>query len=337
MALRRGWDLIRRLLAALLLVPVLAQADYTSVVSADSPTHWYHIATDGADSGTNTHVSAQLSASNSALNATGCIPGMGSNACASITGQTNNGYIFVDNSGNAADYVYSTTSSVGWSVEVWARPTAVNVTQVIGGKANGHTNATSGDFWDIVMVNATSRFLVYSNNGAPFTCGGGGYGDTGLSGSLSANTWHHFVGTTLGAGSSHLTNMKFYVDGAIQTTVTSFSASPNDTACVQSPSDYAGIIGLRGHTDISTNAISFGGKMDEWAYYATQLSATQVAAHYNAGIASFSPNMPYTVERDKVEPMLVALKQPQVILDEPSFVIDDLNRRAIRTKSQYVQ
>lgn len=278
-----------RLLLAFCLWASTASASYLTTIQADAPNHWWHLnetsGTNAFDNGSN----AQACAYNGTftLAQTG-IPGNVTSFPqygVTIAGATNSSYISCASLTNANP---SSTSSQGWTFEIWIYPTSVTGTHIIGGQQTvGPTRA----MWVVYMAGAALDSLMFSNNS---TCGGGGYGDTGSQGTVSINTWHQVVVSTLGAGSSHLTHHRLYLDGALLIEQTSFSASPNDTLCQTVPSITG--FGLR-QSDVGTSSVSFGGNLDEPSFYTSELTAKQIANHYGQGINKGVAQMPWIVRR----------------------------------------
>ncbi|MHB8490605.1 MAG: LamG domain-containing protein [Solirubrobacteraceae bacterium] len=112
---------------------------------------------------------------------------------------------------------------------------------------------------------APGRYSAYFSDGA-----GGGIRASDLTSSVSLadSKWHHVVAVRTAAGTVNL-----YLDGTLVASASAASASvPTGGTC------YVGS---------SIAGFQFGGTLDEVAVYSSALTAAQVAAHYNAGIAGF--------------------------------------------------
>jgi hypothetical protein len=144
---------------------------------------------------------------------------------------------------------FQLTSSL--SVEAWARP-AVN-------------NGNNAIFDKTIGGNTNTSYLMYIGGGKP-KCRlvkGGAQFDVASGTAVTANAWVHIVCTYDGA------NVRLYVNNALVAT-TALTGSIDTGSGVN-------IIGRLGGA-----SYPFNGQLDEVAVYSTALSATRIAAHYDA-------------------------------------------------------
>jgi hypothetical protein len=282
--------MMRRLLVALLVTVVAAGGAfgsiYSTTIAADAPVHWYRLGessgTVANDSGSSIVAGDYAGTLNtgyflSEVGITGALP----NTAARFNGTT--GGVNTNNNTVASIAIPSSVNTVGWTFEGWAKTSANATTQAIAG--NNNTNGG----W-VVGLHSTNKFFFNTDQGpgAP-TCGGATYGTTGNVGSWSTGNYYHVVATTVGAGSSTLTNMKLYVNSSLLTTITSFTG----TICTGT---FAAVTLAE-----RNGGLWMTGTMDEAAFYSSALSQTQVTTHYNAGIAvSGSSAWPFLTRRPEL-------------------------------------
>lgn len=151
------------------------------------------------------------------------------------------------------------------SISTWINTTDSSSYEIIVGK-------------DGILSGTRSYFLFRSGSNAKFLIfrGGSAFSVTGTS-TINDGNWHHIVGVNDG------TNLKIYVDGALETTTTSGGSIDNGNNPFY--------IGRRGGT--SANQGHFSGLIDETSIFNAELSASDVTSIYNSGvpndISSLSP------------------------------------------------
>jgi hypothetical protein len=251
---------MKKLIVSLLLLSVLCvssrAAGYSATVLGDSPTIYYRL---GEGSGT----SATDSSGNShtgTYSATGVTYGSGGRINDGNTAVTMNGVAttFLDSGVNA-------TASPGtndFSVEVWVKNSNNGGVAVIAGKNSG-----SGDnYW--LGMNVTAGKATWSVNGAS------------VNGTITINdnAYHHIVGVR------DFATLRLYVDGTADGT-----AVLGAGACSPGGNLFVGEFGS-GNT-----SFNYSGTLDEFAFYLSKLSPTQVTAHYTAGIAAGFTITPTTI------------------------------------------
>jgi hypothetical protein len=140
--------------------------------------------------------------------------------------------------------------------EAWVKPSTVAPDDSwIGGVGNTGFNGYS-----LAMQNNVGQLKWTVRNGSSSTV-------SALGPSIAAGTWHHVVGTHDGS------QAKLYVDGVLE----DVRSAPFALGYGVSVDFYLGAFDL--------NALRrWPGSLDEVAIYSTALSATQIAAHYAAGI-----------------------------------------------------
>jgi hypothetical protein len=150
-----------------------------------------------------------------------------------------------------------------YSVETWFKTTTTT-----GGKLIGFGNATTG-------LSVTYDRHVYMTNSGQLVFGTysgvlvGTYSVLTTSTSYRDGNWHLLDATQSAAG------MRLYVDGAL--------IASNAVATAQNQNGYWRIGGdnVSGWPSAPTSNY-FTGSLDEAAVYASELTAAQIAAHYNA-------------------------------------------------------
>jgi len=141
------------------------------------------------------------------------------------------------------------------SISTWINTTDSSSYEIIVGK-DGTTGGTRSYF--LFRSGSNAKFLIFR--------GGSAFSITGTS-TINDGNWHHIVGVNDG------TNLKIYVDGALEATNTSGGAMDNgsDTFYI---ARRGGSSGDQGH---------FSGAIDETAIFNTGLSASTVTTIYNSG------------------------------------------------------
>lgn len=261
---------LRTLIAALIFLATPALADYSSLILADTPRHYYHM---NASSGTSESDVGTATAENMVYNGTftlsqGGITGYpGNNAVAfSGTDDTTFGKI---NEATQAHWKPETTNGGGWSSELWIKASSLQTAIVV---ANG--GITGAFNWFIAtIVGGSFQINIY---GGPTACLGGNYANSGNVGSFTTGVYHHLVLTTVGAGSSTLSSVKFYTDATLQANLSSFSG----TVC-----GAAGQVLFAASSPGTGTDLAFNGLIDEPAVYGAELTQAQVTAHFNCGSA----------------------------------------------------
>jgi len=195
------------------------------------------------------------------------------------------------------------TLTAPFSIEVWIYPTnaAANKLKPIfaEGFNNVHATNTYATTTEGTALGMYSGFLYFN------TFNGAGAKTEIDTGTLVLNQWHHIVATFDG------TLMTLYLDGNQVNTKTP-PLNPQGQRYVPDPVSPM-IIGCGNELGLSGGAnVFFGGAVDEVAVYNTNLNATQVTTHYQAGISA-TPPTPY----DQV----VTADSPVIYLrlDEPAF------------------
>jgi hypothetical protein len=287
-----------RLIAALCLIPSFAWAacvatdQYSVAICADGPSHYYRL----ADSSGTTAVDNGLSPGNGTYNGGFTLSQTGALVSSSNTAVLYNGTTAYTAFPFDTDFQPSTT--VGWSHEIWAKPT----NDLTFAPFSGVGDATHA-FYD-VFFSGTGKFRarVFDNANSCDTIAA--YGDTTGVGAYTAGTYYHIVLVTIGNGAGGLTSMKLYVNSVALATITSFTG----TICGSSYVPEIGRVNVDGFAAVT---------LDEAAYYNYALSAAQVLAHYNAGITAINTKVfPFTVKRQPLRPWLprewfVAMRTPR--------------------------
>ena len=170
------------------------------------------------------------------------------------------------------------TSSVAspstFSAEAWFNTASSGTTGKIFGFESNQTGSSSASFDRNVYLRGDGKLTYGSQSGSTVTSAG----------TYNDNKWHHVVATQGPSGA------KLYVDGALIGS-TATAATGN----------YTGYWRLGGGTLSSSwpskpSNTYFAGRIDEFAVYPTVLSATDVAAHYGAGVNDGqAPTAPGTV------------------------------------------
>lgn len=277
---------MRKLLALLILWPVLSWANYDSVVSADNPQYWWHLddttGTVATDSGNNTHIDGTYTGGFT-LNQTG-IPGNTPHPAVAFNGST--GYVVT--AADAAFGVPGNPTPSGYSVEAWVKPTTTATQTAV---ALGTT--TPKYWWEFILRTTTNDFQVrvFTNDNS---CNANGVYGEAHGGSFSAGNWYQMV-FTIAESSNVYSHLILYVNGSSVQDQTSFTGTVCNTAT------HAITIGRR-----DDNAQYLNGVEDEVSMYITsgslagQLTPTQVLTHYNAGNTAPATFWPYTVKRPEL-------------------------------------
>lgn len=146
------------------------------------------------------------------------------------------------------NYDSSWMNAASFTWEAWIKPSSISGTQ---------------DFFCHSHTSLTSRWIArVSGTGIEFyTWSGSAW--TSISTSATAGTIYHVAGTYDG------TNMRLYKDGVLQSTSGSVGVSTSAVG-----------FGIAGSAN---GAELYNGVSDEYAFYGTALSASQLLAHSNAG------------------------------------------------------
>ncbi|MBI3295692.1 MAG: LamG domain-containing protein [Deltaproteobacteria bacterium] len=183
-----------------------------------------------------------------------------------LTGDSNTSVSF---SAASSQYVdigtsndYTNTGVI--SLEAWFKTTDRTVPQFI----MGHGNGTS-DY--VLSVGYTTKKVQFWTNG-----GGPSVSSTT---DISNDTWYHVVAVR--TGSTGDWTFKIYLNGILDATATSTTSEPgsvpNTNLCIGRDGSYT--------------EYYFGGTLQEVAVYNSALTATQVLAHYNAGLSNTSSQL----------------------------------------------
>lgn len=240
---------------------------YPQVVLADSPASYWRLgelrrnasAGDSAGSVTGTYGGVNYSGAN------GTITGLPLPGCAGpIQGDANTAQYFDIARQNLVDLgnTYGFTGVTPFSAEAWVQPLALSSTwNIVISKVGNNANGFQG--WQIVVHNDGSAQFFRSLNGVQKTA-------QSATGAVPTNTWSHLVGTYDG------TTSRLYINGALAASI----------------ADTQSLVATTFHTFIANDggANYFTGSIAEVAVYNTALSATRIAAHYNA--ARFATNAP---------------------------------------------
>lgn len=125
-----------------------------------------------------------------------------------------------------------------------------------------------------VLSNRVWQFRMSSAGKLQFVTIGGSMGVVTATSTRSINdgSAHHVAATFDGS------NLRLYIDGTLETTVAAVGAFTTNTTRLG--------IGVNNSGNGNAAVGQFVGTIDEAAYYTHTLSATRIAAHYAAGIAS---------------------------------------------------
>jgi len=149
--------------------------------------------------------------------------------------------------------------TAGFTVDFWVKPTAatgqyrrlVSKEKSSGGGWSVHLASTAGT--------PPNRFVFLREDA-------GGSERASSSSAAVPGTWYHVAATYDG------TTMKIYINGVLEDSNASSRSVPATTGMP---------LVLGGTSDLSKNT---QGTLDEVAIYPSALTATQVVAHYNAGL-----------------------------------------------------
>lgn len=181
-------------------------------------------------------------------------------------GGTQRGSYF--NAGDSTNFRWAFPGTLPFSVECWVKPTAGS-SQLVPAAVVGVSSESSGisniQGWQLDWNAATIRIVRSNSSGV-----GGA-----LTAALTAGVWSHVVATY------DSTNMRLYVNGVL------ISTGPSATLLPSSPALSGVRVGLNKYA-VGGNASYYYGAADEIALYDLALSATTVAAHYAAGVGTFS-------------------------------------------------
>jgi hypothetical protein len=228
-----------------------AQAAYANAVTLDNPSLWYRL---GEPSGT-TAVDAGSARRNGSYVGSPVLGRPGALNCSPDTAVMFNGSTTEVTTSTAAAVPAPST----FSVEAWF------ATTVGGGKLIGFGNSQSG------TSSQYDRQVYLTNSGqVVFGLYVSGYRIAASPGTYLDGKYHHVVATLSGAG------MVLYVDGVKVAANATTTTAESNTGWWR-----VGYDNLSGWPGAPTRT-HFTGLLDEVAVYPTALSATRVAAHYNA-------------------------------------------------------
>lgn len=280
--------MIIRLIAALLLFASRSfAADYYSVIAADLPAHWYHVA-EASGTTANDDPKASFLAIGGTYSGTytqavtGIIGYPGISLAVNLLGT---GYVALSNS---TDFTIDNTSGRGWTAELWVKPNAVGV----GHRLIARDTSTTTEVYQIRLRADNKADALWLNSACS-----GDYAQVITTSTVSAGVWYHLVATAVAGASNTLTSLTIYMNGIQEATQTGgFAAAQRCISSTQTTD-----IGREtfGSTNF-TNSV-----MDEVAFYRTAsdgtgtgaLTGSQIAIHYTAGILSPSRGWPFTVRR----------------------------------------
>ena len=228
-----------------------AQDAYANAVTLDNPSLWYRL---GEPSGT-TAVDAGSARRNGSYVGSPVLGRPGALNCSPDTAVMFNGSTTEVTTSTAAAVPAPST----FSVEAWF------ATTVGGGKLIGFGNSRSG------TSSQYDRQVYLTNSGqVVFGLYVSGYRIAASPGTYLDGKYHHVVATLSGAG------MILYVDGVKVAANATTTTAESNTGWWR-----VGYDNLSGWPGAPTRT-HFTGLLDEVAVYPTALSATRVAAHYNA-------------------------------------------------------
>jgi len=228
-----------------------AQDAYANAVTLDNPSLWYRL---GEPSGT-TAVDAGSARRNGSYVGSPVLGRPGALNCSPDTAVMFNGSTTEVTTSTAAAVPAPST----FSVEAWF------ATTVGGGKLIGFGNSRSG------TSSQYDRQVYLTNSGqVVFGLYVSGYRIAASPGTYLDGKYHHVVATLSGAG------MVLYVDGVKVAANATTTTAESNTGWWR-----VGYDNLSGWPGAPTRS-PFTGLLDEVAVYPTALSATRVAAHYNA-------------------------------------------------------
>ena len=227
------------------------QPTYSTEATADAPTAYWRLGeSSGSAADASGHSNTGSYVNTPTLSTTGAIAG-DTDTAVTFDGSTE--YV------NAGDV--SAGESSTYTVEAWTKTTATAApSEMIAGEANSasmsvkayaglQTDATDGSH---------ARFIVVDDANATASVTG--------SKVINDGQWHHIVGVRNG------TSFKLFVDGALDGTMTkSLTTITLDTTTIGARKRFA--LGAY-----------FAGTIDEVAFYPTTLPASQINAHYQAGL-----------------------------------------------------
>lgn len=165
-------------------------------------------------------------------------------------------------SGSYTDIGTGIVPTTAMSVSLWINCSNTTSYQGIAGRTDATSVATTAE---IIRISGTTSGKIewqvcISPN--PFTAE-----STTV---LSNNTWYHIVGTWDGSSG----NLKLYINGSLEKTVTSATGTLNSPA---------GINRIFGKYGTYNGGLFYGGKIDEIGYWTRELSSTEVTQLYNGG------------------------------------------------------
>jgi len=239
---------------------VSATSTYASTVMADSPSAYWRM---GETSGS-VAVDATANANNGSYKG-----GFTLNQPGAIAGDPNGAIAFNGSNGFAVIPASSSLNLTGaLTLEAWVKFASTNGIQAIVNKGDGVSAA--GSAYELAWIPGTGLGFQ--------TFIGGTRVDADQNITPATNQWYDLIGTRTSAGI-----VSFYVNGQLVATANDGGAALNNPAVN---------LGL-GAAGNGSGQLPFNGSLDEVAVYPTALSASQVAAHWQA--AGQMPGAPTNV------------------------------------------
>jgi Concanavalin A-like lectin/glucanases superfamily/Fibronectin type III domain len=228
---------------------VTAASSYASTVMADEPNAYWRL---GETQGT-TAVDSTANANNGSYKG-----GVTLNQPGAITGDLNGAVTFNGSTGFAVIPASASLNLTGaLTLEAWVKFASTNGIQAIVNKGDGVS--ASGSAYELAWIPGTGLGFQ--------TFIGGTRVDADQNITPATNQWYDLVGTRTSAGV-----LAFYVNGRLVATANDGGAALNNPAVN---------LGL-GAAGNGSGQLPFNGTLDEVAVYPTALTATQVAAHWQA-------------------------------------------------------
>ena len=285
-------------------------ADYGTIVLSDSPVHYFNLGESSGslfDSGSDRD---DFSSNGTTTYGVTGIPGYPTSTALSFDGSS----AYLSTGAGKTTYSPFTNGSCGvknFTFEAWIKPSSVT-----GVHAIWAAGTTGSDYGYLFYTNNTSFSLQLYNNS------GGANIISVNSATIPAaiGSWFHFVGTIATTPLATL-----YVNGTSVATTSTFGTDSCNTT-----------INPRLARFDNTSNYYFNGTLDEVAIYTSTLSAARVTAHYNAGAVFPSEGLPFSVKRGRIPPpWTIAPEMPIMQVDAPGFIVERMNKRAIRSRGTY--
>lgn len=174
----------------------------------------------------------------------------------------------------------NSTANFSWSS--WINFDDITATHYMFVKSASSTNR-------ILILQQTSRFYVYVNNGsspnAYFT----------LTGAVANNEWHHYAVVYDGSAGTDATKLVIYLDGVAQTLV--FSASP--------PATTGDMSSATGRISESSGTVAMLGYLKDWRLYDASLSAANVLSVFQGSSSVSGMVHRYKINEGTGSPLLL--------------------------------